>query len=446
MKSDSTALPAFVSGASANAGAKPASAARAEGGADDSFARLMRRNEAREAAEKPGNGAASAPREKPVRQGPNESRDAVSRRESRQEARDARKPALSSSDTAASDTAAETTAIAATAQATAQADADTDDNPLPLDWPPAGLILPNLLLEPLSAPPAANFAATGDALLGGAARPGLPTWMASALGTAAAPAATTTADGNPLANVLPTGDSTSTSSSAAASANLGNDGKLSLPSLASSLTHGALALATTATPAEAAVVLPAGLALFKDALEGVSGGKRDDAAAAATFALAGTAAPSDNGLARTATVNPLTSLTPDVNTDQFGETLGTQLTYMANEKIGHAHIRVSPNDLGTIEVSLKLDGDRVHADFSSPQADVRQALEQSLPKLRDLLSAHGFQLAQADVGHRQSNPQSSSAQGFAGRGGGGDAASAGNDAAAQAPVVRVTRGLVDAYA
>jgi flagellar hook-length control protein FliK len=68
-----------------------------------------------------------------------------------------------------------------------------------------------------------------------------------------------------------------------------------------------------------------------------------------------------------------------------------------------------------------------------------------------MLGQQGFQLAQADVGHRQQQQaQSSGSQGFGERGGqGGREGLAGNgqgDATAPAAVVRVARGLVDAYA
>ena len=50
--------------------------------------------------------------------------------------------------------------------------------------------------------------------------------------------------------------------------------------------------------------------------------------------------------------------------------IGDAVRWMADQKIGHAHIKVTPNDLGTVEIRLRLDGDRVHADFSSAQAEV----------------------------------------------------------------------------
>lgn len=91
---------------------------------------------------------------------------------------------------------------------------------------------------------------------------------------------------------------------------------------------------------------------------------------------------------------------PVLGDDGFDQAIGARLGWLADQKIGHAHIRLSPDDMGPVDVRLQLNGDKVHASFSSPHVDVRQALESSLPRLRELLGEQGFQLAHADVGHQ----------------------------------------------
>jgi flagellar hook-length control protein FliK len=87
----------------------------------------------------------------------------------------------------------------------------------------------------------------------------------------------------------------------------------------------------------------------------------------------------------------------------YGDELGTSVVWLAEQRVGHAQLQVTPDHLGPIEVRLQLDGARVHAEFYSAQPEVRHALEASLPRLRDLLGQHGLQLGQADVGQRQHN-------------------------------------------
>lgn len=138
--------------------------------------------------------------------------------------------------------------------------------------------------------------------------------------------------------------------------------------------------------------------------------------------------------------------TPDLNSEGFDEAIGARLSWLADQKIGHAHIRITPHDLGPVEVRLQLDGDRVHASFTSAHADVRQALEGSLSRLREMLGEQGLQLAHADVGQQQ-NPQEG---GEAGTGRDPLATTgdrdAGHDGAGITARTLHQRGLLDTYA
>ncbi|MGH8052316.1 MAG: flagellar hook-length control protein FliK [Stenotrophomonas sp.] len=138
--------------------------------------------------------------------------------------------------------------------------------------------------------------------------------------------------------------------------------------------------------------------------------------------------------------------TPDINSGDFDETFGARVGWLADQKIGHAHIRITPHDLGLVEVKLQLDGDRVHASFSSANADVRQALESSLPRLREMLGEQGLQLAQADVGQQPSSQQQSGdGQSTAGSGFGNGQESGVDMPTPSSQTLRM-RGLLDAYA
>ncbi len=136
---------------------------------------------------------------------------------------------------------------------------------------------------------------------------------------------------------------------------------------------------------------------------------------------------------------------PEVGADDFEARFGAQLQWMAEQKIGQARIRVTPHDLGPVEVRLQLDGDRIRAEFVAPQAETRQALEQGLPRLRDLLGEHGFQLAHAGVGHGDAGGQGAGA-GNPSRD--GDASTALDEPGTSRPVppAAARRGLLDAYA
>ncbi|MGY0799315.1 flagellar hook-length control protein FliK [Lysobacter sp. A286] len=123
----------------------------------------------------------------------------------------------------------------------------------------------------------------------------------------------------------------------------------------------------------------------------------------------------------------------------FDDALGARIGWLADQRIGRAEIRVSPDHLGPIDVRLHIDGNRVSAEFNSANADVRQALEASVGRLRDMLAQQGLQLAQSDVGSGQSN----SSDGYV-----TDAGSDRHDAdIVDTPIPTILRrGLLDEYA
>lgn len=82
----------------------------------------------------------------------------------------------------------------------------------------------------------------------------------------------------------------------------------------------------------------------------------------------------------------------------FAEGMAVRLNWMAQQQAGRAEIQLHPAELGSIDVQIEFEGKSVKADFQSPVAEVRQLLESTLPRLRDLLEAQGLQLRHADVG------------------------------------------------
>lgn len=137
--------------------------------------------------------------------------------------------------------------------------------------------------------------------------------------------------------------------------------------------------------------------------------------------------------------------TPDVGADDFGDAMSARIGWLADQKIGHAVIRVTPHDLGQIEVRLQIDGDKVHASFSSAHAEVRHALESNMPRLREMLGEQGFQLGNADVGQQHTAQDGKPGSGQAGTAGGDGEPALTEVTVSPAQLMR-QRGLVDAYA
>lgn len=127
-----------------------------------------------------------------------------------------------------------------------------------------------------------------------------------------------------------------------------------------------------------------------------------------------------------------------VGSTDWGEAMAGRITLMVNQKISAARIHINPPELGPIEVRVNLNHDQASVQFTSPSAQVRDALEQSIPRLRDMLENAGFSLADSGV-----NDQSQ--QGFEQRGGSGSSDQGASDEQVAQVESRQTIGLVDDY-
>ena len=306
--------------------------------------------------------------------------------------------------------------------------------PAPLTLvPPAGdapVIQSDPLANPLLGTATPAMATPADTLMSGG-RAALTTPSPSNLPSPVGAGESTTVAAN--VHVAPS-DTPSATTSPVANAPADATAKAPLQNLLSFATH----LAS----GQVAAAIPDAVALGRDIVDAFRS-EDGDAPAPTANVLAGVGASNAPlTLSRTETVNPMEAPSADLHGGHFDDDIGDAVRWMADQKIGHAHIKVTPNDLGTVEIRLRLDGDRVHADFSSAQADVRQALESSLPRLRDMLGQHGFQLAHADVGQQHAPPSQGSAPQH------GEGTGDAGESVAEAPrTVRMTaRGLVDAYA
>lgn len=128
----------------------------------------------------------------------------------------------------------------------------------------------------------------------------------------------------------------------------------------------------------------------------------------------------------------------------FDDAFGSRIVWMAEQRIGHAELRVSPGQLGAIDIRLELDGNRVSAQFNAGNAEVRQALEAGMDRLRDLLGRQGMELAQSSVGGERRQSGGDLAGRPADTGASSDA-TAPDDTPMTLRTLRA-RGLVDEYA
>ncbi len=103
-------------------------------------------------------------------------------------------------------------------------------------------------------------------------------------------------------------------------------------------------------------------------------------------------------------MSPATMLQTEI-TEPFGrpawaQGMGKQILWMANQNISSAEIRLNPAHLGPIEVRLDISDDQINVALSSRHANVREAMEMALPKLREMFDSNGLSLADTDISHQ----------------------------------------------
>lgn len=137
-----------------------------------------------------------------------------------------------------------------------------------------------------------------------------------------------------------------------------------------------------------------------------------------------------------------------VGTAKWADALGARLTMMATRGEQHGSLRLSPEHLGPLEVQIRVQDDRASVWFGAQHADTRAALQDALPRLRELFAASGMQLGDAGVSREAPRQERAPADAFAGTGSGsgGDALTVEEALVSVAPISIPHSGLVDTYA
>lgn len=102
--------------------------------------------------------------------------------------------------------------------------------------------------------------------------------------------------------------------------------------------------------------------------------------------------------------NPSLRIDTPLGQTGWQEEAGQKLTWMVGSGRQQADLVLTPPNLGRVEVSLTMNGDQASAIFTSSNPAVREALESSLHRLREILADAGVSLGQAEVGSESPNP------------------------------------------
>jgi flagellar hook-length control protein FliK len=99
----------------------------------------------------------------------------------------------------------------------------------------------------------------------------------------------------------------------------------------------------------------------------------------------------------TASREPEISIPTSIRDQNWASDFGQKIVWLAGNDKHSAQLSLNPAQMGPIEISLNVDKGNVSAAFVSANADVREAIESALPRLREMFASAGIELGQTNV-------------------------------------------------
>lgn len=145
------------------------------------------------------------------------------------------------------------------------------------------------------------------------------------------------------------------------------------------------------------------------------------------------------------TVNMSVPMTHQDWSAQFNQ----QIVWLSQQQIKSAVIHLNPKEMGALEVNLKLDNNHAVIQMTAQHDGVRDSIEQSIPRLREMMHDQGIQLGDVNVQTRQQEQgdRNQSSDGLLPQQFDNDALIGGEQSeGTQIEVVKISKGLVDYFA
>jgi flagellar hook-length control protein FliK len=125
------------------------------------------------------------------------------------------------------------------------------------------------------------------------------------------------------------------------------------------------------------------------------------------------------------------------------------VSFAVDNNWSSAKLQVNPPQLGPIDLQIAVQGNHAQVMMSTHSAVTREALESSMPKLKEMLGSQGFTQVSVDISQRSFQDRSAFNQPYLGTKSASGASSAAAVTPVSAPTGAATRtplGVVDAYA
>lgn len=96
--------------------------------------------------------------------------------------------------------------------------------------------------------------------------------------------------------------------------------------------------------------------------------------------------------------------------ESWGDELASRVSLLVKNGASEARLQLNPAGLGHLAIDIQTDGDKAVITFHAQQGATRDAIEQAMPRLREMFEQSGLQLTQSSVSDQSQSGQRNGGQ------------------------------------
>ena len=104
------------------------------------------------------------------------------------------------------------------------------------------------------------------------------------------------------------------------------------------------------------------------------------------------------------------SIPANIQTPNWSQQMTQQVSYMVKGGFQQAEIKLNPENLGPMEIKLSIKDDKASLTFVTQHVQVRDAIDTSMPRLKEMLEQQGINLLDVDVSTQSDQQQAQAEQ------------------------------------
>lgn len=96
-----------------------------------------------------------------------------------------------------------------------------------------------------------------------------------------------------------------------------------------------------------------------------------------------------------------------VKSSQWSDQLSEHIVWLGHQEVKSALIKIHPEELGPLEINVKVVKDNASVNISTHSAYVRELVDQAVPRLREMMAQQGINLSEVHIGPDTDSRQNS---------------------------------------